>query len=103
MRNHIWRNPRLAKSIADAAWSAFFTHLVWKAEEAARLVVKVNPAYTSQTCSACGHIQDMPLSVRVYECSACSLLLDRDHNASRTILQKAVGRHGRVTPEAPGL
>ncbi|HEX9132313.1 MAG TPA: transposase [Ktedonobacteraceae bacterium] len=97
------KNPRLAKSIADAAWSAFFTQLVWKAEEAARQVVKVNPAYTSQTCSACGTIQDMPLSVRVYECSRCSLVLDRDHNASRNILQQAVGRHGRVIPEAPGL
>jgi len=96
-------NPRLAKSIADAAWSAFFTHLLWKAEEAARQVVKVSPAYTSQTCSACGNIQDMPLSVRVYECSQCSLILDRDHNASRNILHQAVGRHGRVIPEAPGL
>lgn len=102
VRNMI-QNPRLSKSIADAAWSGFFTHLLWKAEEAARQVVKVNPAYTSQTCSACGNIQEMPHSVRVYECSACSLILDRDHNASRNSLQQAVGRHGRVTPEAPGL
>jgi putative transposase len=97
------KNPKLAKSIADVAWSAFFTQLVLKAEEAARQVVKVSPAYTSQTCSACGNIQDMSLSVRVYECSQCSLMLDRDHNASRNILQQAVGRHGRVTPEALGL
>jgi putative transposase len=102
VRNMV-RNPKLAKSIEDAAWSAFFTQLLWKAEEAARQVVKVNPAYTSLTCSACGNIQDMPLSVRVYECSQCSLMLDRDHNASRNILHQAVGRHGRVTPEAPGL
>jgi putative transposase len=101
VRNMV-KNPKLAKSIADAAWSAFFTQLVLKVEEAARQVVKVNPAYTSQTCSACGTIQDMPLSVRVYECGTCALMLDRDHNASRNILQQAVGRHGRVTPEALG-
>jgi putative transposase len=101
VRNMV-KNPKLAKSIADAAWSAFFTQLVLKAEEAARQVVKVNPAYTSQTCSACGTIQDMPLSVRVYECGTCALMLDRDHNASRNILQQAVGRQGRVTPEALG-
>jgi putative transposase len=97
------KNPNLAKSITDAAWSAFFTQLVLKAEEAARQVVKVNPAYTSQTCSACGHLQEMPLSVRVYECPNCGLVMDRDHNASRSILIQAVGRHGHVVQEAPGL
>jgi putative transposase len=95
------KNPRLSKSIADAAWSAFFTHLLWKAEEAARQVVKVNPAYTSQTCSGCSHRQAMPLSVRVYECSKCGLILDRDYNSSKNILEEAVGRHGWVIPEAP--
>ena len=100
------KNPKVAKSIADAAWSKFFAHLLCKAEEAGREVVRVNPAYTSQTCSACGHRQPMPLSVRVYECPRCGLVIDRDHNGSKNILEeglKAVGRHSRVIPEAPGL
>ena len=100
------RNPKLAKSIADVSWSQFFARLQAKAEEAGRQVVRVNPAYTSQTCSACGHRQPMPLSVRVYECPHCGLMLDRDHNASKNILEEAligVGRHTRVIPEAPGL
>ena len=100
------KNPKLAKSIADASWSQFFTRLVAKAEEAGRQVVKVNPAYTSQTCSACGHRQPMPLSVRVYECPTCGLVIHRDHNGSLNILAdacQAVGRHSRVIPEAPGL
>ncbi len=98
VRNMV-KNPRLSKSIADAAWSMFFTHLILKAEEAARCVVKVPAAYTSQTCSVCGHKQNMPLSVRVYECEACDIVLHRDHNASRTIL--GLGRQARVIPEAP--
>jgi putative transposase len=100
------KNPKLSKSIADAAWSAFMETLLAKAEEAERTVVRVNPAYTSQTCSACRHRQDMPLSVRVYECPCCGLVIDRDHNASKNILEEAleaVGRHGRVIPEASGL
>jgi putative transposase len=100
------KNPHLAKSIADAAWSSFFAHLLSKAEEAGREVVRVNPAYTSQTCSSCGHRQVMPLSVRVYECPSCGLVIDRDHNGSKNILAQAleaVGRHGRVIPEASGL
>ena len=105
VRNMI-RNPKLAKSIADVSWSQFFARLQAKAEEAGRQVVRVNPAYTSQTCSACGHRQPMPLSVRVYECPHCGLILDRDHNGSKNILEEAligVGRHTRVIPEAPGL
>jgi putative transposase len=105
VRNMI-RNPKLAKSIADVSWSQFFARLQAKAEEAGRQVVRVNPAYTSQTCSACGHRQPMPLSVRVYECPHCGLILGRDHNGSKNILEEAligVGRHTRVIPEAPGL
>lgn len=100
------KNRQLAKSIADASWSRFFAHLLSKAEEAGREVVRVNPAYTSQTCSACGRRQPMPLSVRVYECPQCGLVIDRDHNASKNILAqglKAVGRHSPVIPEAPSL
>ena len=98
------KNPRLAKSIADASWSMFFSHLLDKAEEAGRVVVRVNPAYTSQVCSACGHRRTMPLSVRVYECPHCGLVIHRDQNGSLNILAgalEAVGRHSRVIPEAP--
>jgi putative transposase len=100
------KNPKLAKSIADASWSMFFARLLDKAEEAGRVVVRVNPAYTSQTCSGCLHRQPMPLSVRVYECPHCGLIIDRDHNGSKNILEEAligVGRHTRVIPEAPAL
>jgi hypothetical protein len=47
---------------------------VERKEEAARNVGKINPAYMSQTCSTCGTIQDMPLSVRVDVSSTCSLI-----------------------------
>jgi putative transposase len=43
VRNMI-KNPKVAKSIADAAWSSFFAHLRSCAEEAGRAVVRVNPA-----------------------------------------------------------
>jgi putative transposase len=100
VRNMV-KNPKLAKSIADASWSMFFSQLIGKAEEAGREVVRVNPAYTSQTCSVCGYRQNMPLSVRVYECKQCETVMHRDHNASCTIL--GLGRQARVTPEAPAL
>ena len=51
------RNHCLAKSISDASWSLFRFVLTKKAESAGRLVVAVNPAYTSQRCSGCGDIK----------------------------------------------
>ena len=89
----------LAKSISDAAWSAFFAQLSSKAEGAGRQLVKVNPAYTTQTCSRCGHRQKMPLSSRTYHCPCCLLSIDRDLNAALNIL--ALGLQCRVVPEAP--
>jgi putative transposase len=81
------RNHRLAKSISDAAWRQFLAFLMYKAAYAGRRVVQVNPAYTSQDCSRCGHRQKMALSERVYHCPCCGLELDRDLNAALNILR----------------
>ncbi len=88
--NRMTHNHCLAKSIADAAWTQFATYLSHKAAWAGRSYVAVNPAYTSQDCSRCGHRQKLSLSDRIYTCPCCGLVLDRDLNASRNIL--ALGR-----------
>jgi len=82
---------KLSKSIADVAWRTFVEHLCFKAESAGRTVVKVNPAYTSQTCSSCGAIHKLSLAEREFRCSDCGLVLGRDLNAARNIL--SVGLH----------
>lgn len=100
--NRMVHNHCLAKSISDAAWSMFFAQLVSKAEEAGYQLVKVNPAYTSQTCSRCGHRQKMPLSERIYHCPCCLLSLDRDVNASKNIHALGLQSLG-MSLEAPSL
>jgi len=84
------KNRHLSKSIADASWGMFFNLLSYKAEEAGRKVIKVNPYNTSQNCSRCGEKVPKSLSVRVHTCPFCGLILDRDHNAAINI--KAVGQ-----------
>jgi len=83
----------LNKSISDAAWSVFRTVLTQKAESAARVVVTVNPAYTSQDCSGCGSRAPKKLSERWHLCPCCGLSLDRDTNSAVLILNIAVGLH----------
>jgi putative transposase len=85
------KNHRLAKSIMDAAWSSFFDQLCAKAHpegtRAGRTFVKVNPAYTSQTCSSCGYRQvtKLTLADRIFACPSCHHQLDRDLNAALNI------------------
>ena len=83
--NGMVHNPCLAKSIHDAAWSQFRQCLSYKAEEAGRILVAVNPAYTSQDCSQCGHRLRKALSQRRHQCPGCGLDIDRDENAARNI------------------
>lgn len=85
-------NHCLAKSISDAAWARFAGYLTYKAAWAGGQVLRVNPAYTSQTCSACGHRQQLSLAERTYRCPCCGLVVDRDQNAARNIL--ALGLQG---------
>jgi len=106
------RNHHLSKSILDAGWGYLVTHLTHKAEEAGRLVILVNPAYTSKTCSRCGTLfEHLTLADRWVIC-ACGLSLDRDHNAAINILKRAgtpplgvnvAGMPACVVQEAAGL
>jgi IS605 OrfB family transposase len=100
--NQMTHNHCLSKSIHDTSWSAFFSQLACKAEEAGRLYMAVNPAYTSQVCSRCHHRQVMPLSERLYHCPCCLLSIDRDLNAALNI--RAVGLHSLgLALEAPAF
>ena len=80
------QNHCLAKSISDASWTQFRNALTMKAESAGRLVVAVNPAYTSQDCSACGYRAKKRPSDRWHHCPMCGLVLDRDTNAAVNIM-----------------
>ncbi|MDE2762220.1 MAG: transposase [Gemmatimonadota bacterium] len=74
--------------------------LGYKAESAGGSVTTVAPHHTSRECSACGHRRDITLSVRVYRCAACGLVVDRDVNAARNVLQRAMSPNpGGDTPE----
>jgi len=84
--NNMIKNRHLSRSIQDSSWGQFFQMLSYKAEEAGREVVKVNPNVTSQRCSACGEKVQKTLAERIHCCPYCGLVLDRDHNAAINIL-----------------
>jgi putative transposase len=102
----------IAKGVQDAGWAQFLAILAYKAAEAGRRVIKVDPKYTSQDCPVCGHREKKPLWVRAYTCPQCGTLLHRDVAAAQNILAKAwAGPSGETlrafpqgnTPRSPGL
>jgi len=82
----------LAQSVSDAAWGSFLAKLAYKVEETGGQLVKVNPNGTSQACSQCGCLPDIPktLSDRIHNCPHCGLVIDRDINAARNILRRGL-------------
>jgi putative transposase len=88
------------KSIHDAGWGQFVQYCTYKAANAGRTVVQVNPRYTSQVCSGCGTVKKKELSERWHSCE-CGTELDRDHNAALNILWLGSNQRGATRVEAP--
>jgi len=62
--------------------------LVRACEENGVLLTKVNPAYTSQTCSVCGSIHKESRVGERYKCIDCKVEMDADYNAAINILHR---------------
>ena len=75
------------RSINDASWGLFFNLLSYKAEEAGRIIGRINPYKTTQKCSQCGKLVPKSLSDRVHHCPFCGFTAGRDFNASLNILR----------------
>lgn len=77
----------LNKSILDQGWSMLVTQLEYKQQWRGGLLVKVDPRYTSQTCSSCGHVAKENRQTQAkFECVECGFSENADINASRNIL-----------------
>ena len=88
----------LAKSVHDAGWNCFIQKLSYKAECAGRVVVKVDPCGTSQTC-VCGASVPKTLADRWHDCPACGLSAGRDVVSAQVILQRAGTRPSSANVE----
>jgi putative transposase len=89
----------LAKSVTDAGWSSLIDKLTYKAEEAGRLLIKVDPRGTSQRCT-CGASVPKTLGQRWHECQGCGLSAARDHVSAQEILRRGLRLLGETWPVA---
>lgn len=82
-----------AKSIHDVGWGYFMNMLAYKAEDAGRTLIKVNPSGTSQRCNKCGTIVKKKLSDRWHLCNVCGESVHRDINSAKEILRLGLSHH----------
>ncbi|BAZ22816.1 transposase, IS607 family protein [Kalymmatonema gypsitolerans NIES-4073] len=77
-------NHKLAASIADMSFFEFRRQLTYKCELYGSKLVVVNRWFpSSKTCSNCGIKKEaLTLNERVFECSHCGFVIDRDLNAA---------------------
>ncbi len=92
-------NRHLAQHISDAGWREMRRQLEYKCEWWGVELVVVKAAYTSQTCSSCGHVNADNREGKRFCCVACGHEADADLNAARNILAKGVDAAGKA-PEA---
>jgi putative transposase len=84
-------NRKLARAVADQGFGAARRMLGYKTTwNGGRLLVADRWYPSSKTCSACGWRKpSLTLAERSFTCEACGLVIDRDENAARNLLDLA--------------
>jgi len=90
----------LNREILRSGWGLLVRRLE---EKAPGRVEKINPAFTSQRCSVCGHVAaDSRESQALFRCVACGYTCNADVNAARNIAAgHAVTARGGVRDSGP--
>ncbi|MET9183372.1 transposase [Kitasatospora aureofaciens] len=93
-------------SVHSGSFHQLGRYIAYKAERAGVPLVYIDPAYTSQQCSQCHHIDRRNRSSQSkFACRACGVTMHADDNASRNIARKGhaawtAGRQSRVPEPA---
>ncbi len=81
----------LNREILNTGWHGMKGKLGYKCSN----LIEVNPAYTSQSCNACGFTDPENRNDRKFECVACGHADHADLNAARNILTSGTGVSAR--------
>jgi putative transposase len=97
------KGMRLGKSVSDAALGELGGQLDQKTQTSATASIKVGRLYpSSKTCSTCKAVRTkLPLHVRVFDCTECGFVLNRDVNAARNIQREGLRLLREQLPAEP--
>ncbi len=88
---NIRQKAGLNRGILDQAWGEFARQLEYKTAAVGGAVVYVNPAYSSQECRLCGHIDKANRTTQEsFKCTACGHAENADVHAAKNILARGL-------------
>ena len=86
------RSRRMNRRLSSWPRGELHRQIEYKAALAGVPVIKVNPAWTSKTCPACGARRRDRVG-KDFVCLVCDWEMDRQHNAALNILKTALASH----------
>jgi putative transposase len=80
----------LNRSISDASWGELIFKIEYLAAKQGKIVIKVNPKYSSPECRNCGHIDKSNRDGEKFICAECGYHEHADIGAAKTIRDRAL-------------
>lgn len=90
IRNNQSAKRALNRLIRDCSWGNLKLKIQSVAEKFGCIVLDVNPKYTSQTCSNCGHVDSASRNKEKFVCTNCGFIADADNQAAINIGKKGL-------------
>jgi putative transposase len=85
-RNGARAKAGLNKSILNVGWGSILDKLAYKLEERDKLLVRLDPKYSSQQCEKCGHVATENRKTQAeFVCVACGHEANADTNAAKVL------------------
>jgi len=84
----------LNRSLSDASWYNLTKKLEYLAAKSGKRLDKVNPQYTSKTCSKCSHVARDSRNREKFICTNCGDIHDANGQATRNVKTKAIEAYG---------
>ncbi len=90
LKNGQSRKKALNRCISDAGWTELTSKIEDLAAKQGKVVIKVNPRYSSQECRSCGHVDKLNRDKERFICTNCGHIDHADIGAAKTIRDRAI-------------
>lgn len=89
------------RKLGNWSFAQFSKLLEYKAEDRGKIVIYIDPRYTSQKCSVCGNTEKSNRKGSKFICKKCQFSLNADLNAARNIAQLGISQMSRLLVNQP--